>query len=311
MRRTSSRSWALLRDAWSRFTASGDTLSAATAFYALLSIAPLIVIVVDLTALVFDDADARASILSGLNRAANPDVARVVKRMIDASVIHANGALASVVATALALVAASRLFVQIQVSLNAIWGVRAAPTEGLIDYLRHYALKRALSLAMVLVCGGLLLIDLAIKAAFSGLGSLAARWLGAATLPASIGFAQQSALSLALLWSLFAMIYRVLPDARVRFADAAFGAALTVLLTLPGTWLLGLYFAHVAPTWLQGAVGSAAVFILWTYYLAQVFFMGAAFTRAWSCRSGAAVEPEEHAQLAANAASDGRGGLTQ
>lgn len=297
MSRPTVRHSSLLRETWSRFRASGDTHSAATAFYALLSVAPLIVIMVDVAAVAFDDGAARAGIARGLRRVATPDVVQVVERMLDASILHRSGLFARVIATLLALLAASRLFVQVHVSLNEIWGVRVPETQTFGEYLRYFAIKRALSLAMVLACGLLLLVELVLQTALSGLGSLAADLLGAAV-PAPVVLAEQTAVSLVIRWLLFALVYRVLPDARVHWADVVLGAALTVLLTLPGTWLLGLYFAHVAPTFLQGAVGSAALFILWTYYMAQVFFFGAAFTRAWSCRHGEAVQPGGHAELA-------------
>lgn len=284
----------ILRKTWERFGEQGDMLAAATSFFMLLSIAPLLVISVSVASLVFGEAQARADLLEGVRGASSEEVAQVVASLLDTAE-RQHSTLASVLATVLLLWAAGHLFVQIQEALNAIWGLRTR-SRGLRAYLEHVAIKRVISLAMVLGCGVLLLASLLAHTVLSSLRDLAVHAVGARQVPSALLQVQEMSLSFALLTLLFAVTFRVLPDARVRWADVWLGALVTAATTLAGTWLLGLYFARVAPTWLQGAVGSAAVFILWTYYLSQVFFLGASFTWAWSGRVGEPVQPRGDAE---------------
>jgi membrane protein len=94
----------------------------------------------------------------------------------------------------------------------------------------------------------------------------------------------------------FAVIYRTLPDARIRWNDVWLGSALTAGIVLLGTALLSLYLSRIAPAWLLGAVGSVAALLLWSYYLAQVFLLGAALTRVLACRAGESTEPAPYAE---------------
>jgi membrane protein len=266
------------------------------------------VITVGVAGLIFDEQRARESLFAGLQQVASPDVVKLVRHMLEVSA-QSPTSLATVLATVFLFWAASRLFIQVQEALNLIWGVRVPDSESVLDFVRHFAIKRVISLAMVLGCGALLLASLFLQTLVSALGSFALRLVGAETLPAPVVVLEQLGLAYLLLATLFTIIYRVLPDARVRWADVWVGGLLTAAMTLLGTWLLGSYFTHVAPAWLQGAIGSVAAFVLWTYYLAQVFYLGAAFTREWSERCGVRVVPEAHAELVppSESAADGGG----
>lgn len=285
----------VLRLTWARFAMYGDTLAAATAFYMLLSAAPLVMISVAVAGLVFDQATAREGLLGGLRRFASDEVLRVATYLLD-SAAREDTTLATALATLMLLWASSRLFVQMQSALNFTWGVQAV-IRTTRDYLEYFVLKRGISLAMVLGCGVFLIASLVVQTAVGRLGQLAGRAFGMAELPTAVLLLKQTALSFGLLAVLLAVLYCVLPDARVRVRDVWLGALLTSALTLLGTRLLGYYFAHVAPTWLQGALGSAAVLLLWTYYLAQVFYLGACFTREWSRRNGEQVTPRSRAEV--------------
>ncbi len=289
------RVWTLLVDSWERFSRHGDMLAAATSFYALLSVAPLFVVAIGVAGLVFDRADARASMLRGLRRVASPEVTDSVTRLPDAAE-RQDSQVAAVVAVLLLLWAASRFFLQVQDALNITWGVTPVESKGVIDWLRRVAIKRLVSLAMVLGCGALLLSTLLLQTILAALGELTHAWREVLTVAPGLLMLQQLAFSFVVLTCVFTLIYRVLPDAQVRFADVWVGGALTSALTLLGTWLLGLLLSSLSPAWLQGAIGSVAAFVLWTYYASQVFLLGAAFTRTWSCRRGAAVVPESYAR---------------
>jgi membrane protein len=286
----------LLYDTWNRYSEHGDMLAAAVAFYSLLSIAPLSVVAVTVAGLVFERSEVRDTLFSTVEEASNTDVAKVVIDLLDAAE-RGGGRVAAALALGLLAWAASRLFLELQEALNLMWGVRVKSARSARETMRRIAIKRAISFAMVLGSGMLLLALLVLQTLMAGVGGVVARVVRTEEAVNIFGFVQQIGVSFALLTLICAVVYRVLPDARIRWRDVWFGAAMTALLVLIGTALLGLYLSRIAPAWLQGAIGSIAVFMIWTYYVAQVFLVGAAFTREWACRSGDGITPEPHAEL--------------
>jgi membrane protein len=139
---------------------------------------------------------------------------------------------------------------------------------------------------MVLGCGALLLLTLVLQTAISAVSETLLQRLGLSELGSSMAFVQQIGLSFVLLGVAFAVIYRVLPDARIRWRDVWVGAVFTAAIVLIGTTLLSLYLSRIAPSWLAGAVGSVGALLLWSYYLAQVFLLGAALTCEHARRRG-------------------------
>jgi membrane protein len=289
--------FSVLRDTWNRYSEDhGDLLAAAVAFYSLLSLAPLSVIAIGVASLVFDREQVRAMLLHQIHDVPNADVARVLLRLLDFTA-HGGGGIATLIAVGTLVWAASRLFLVIQEALNVIWGVRVAAAKSTRETLRRTALRRVASLLMVLGSGVMLIALLLVQTLITGVGELVVRVVPVRPVIDVLHLAQQGGASLFVLIMLCALVYRVLPDASIRWRDVAVGSAITALLVFGGMELFGLYFSRVAPVWLQGAVGSIAVFMFWLYYNAQVFLVGAAFTRAWACRSGVPVTPTANAEL--------------
>jgi membrane protein len=288
---------ALIRDTWNRYSDDhGDLLAAAVAFYSLLSIAPLTVIAITVAGLVFERAHVREGLFRGVADASNADVAGVLMKLLD-SAEKSGGRVAAVFALLMLAWAASRLFLELQEALNLMWGVRVTAAKNTRESIRRTAVKRLTSFAMVLGSGTTLLALLVLQTLMASTTGVIKRFVHAEELRDAFGIVQQVSVSFVLLAVICAVIYRVLPDARIRWRDVWVGSAITALLVLIGTALLGLYLTRIAPAWLQGAVGSIAVFMIWTYYLAQVFLIGAAFTRVWACRSGDPITPEPHAEV--------------
>lgn len=279
-------------ETWERFDRHGDLLAAAISFYTLLSLAPLVVIAISVASLIVDRAEARGTLLNGMSDLTSPQLAETLAQLTDA-IGEQDGGLAAILAAVMLLWAASRLFLQIQEALNLIWGVRTKDAENAREMVHRFLSKRLVSFAMVIGCGALLLSMLIAQALLATVGDAIERWVGISAISVSPWL-----FFFALSTVLFAMVYRVLPDACVRWRDVWVGAGVTSVLVLGGTALLGLYLTRIAPAWLQGAAGSLAAFMLWAYYLAQVFLLGASFTRTWSAREGQALTPEPMAELA-------------
>jgi membrane protein len=194
--------------------------------------------------------------------------------------------LATVVGIVTLVFGATAVFAQLQASLNRIWEVK--PKEG--HFLQDFIRKRLLSFAIVVAIGFVLLVSLVVSAGVEALQNyVAARFAGDAVW---LEWAN-ALLSFALFTLLFAMIYRILPDARIPWRDVGLGAVVTSILFVVGKWAIGLYLGRTAVTSAFGAAGSIIVLLLWVYYASFIVLLGAEFTRAYAKKLEKHVTPPE------------------
>jgi membrane protein len=174
---------------------------------------------------------------------------------------------------------ATTVFAELRRDLDKIWRYEPPKTSGLWDLAR----SRILSFGMILVIGFLLMVSLVVSATVTAVGSMwAGGFPGAGVVLRSIEFFG----SFAVITGLFAMIYKILPSVRIAWGDVWIGAAVTSLLFWLGKYLIGLYLGRSAIASPFGAAGTLVVVIVWVYYSAQIFFLGAEFTRAYALRHG-------------------------
>jgi membrane protein len=269
-------------------------LAAALAYYTAISIAPLLVVVIAVAGLVFGPEAAQGAIYGELGGVIGPDSAETLQTMVESANKPRAGVLATIIGIAVLLFGATGVFAELQDSLNTIWEVEPKPGRGLWLLIR----QRFLSLGMVLGIAFLLIVSLVVSAGLAALGDSLARVLpGAPIIWQVLGFV----VSFAVVTLLFAMIFKVLPDVKIRLRDVWVGSVVTAALFVLGKVLLGLYFsrAHVASSY--GAAGSIVAMLLWVYYSAQIFFFGAEFTQAYAKSRGAGLEPTENARPAPEA----------
>lgn len=268
----------LARTGQAFFADNVSRLGAALAFYITVAVAPLIVLTLALAGMLFQDEAARDTVLGELNRLMGANAAAVVTS-VKPPTESRNGVLATTLGVATLLFGAMGVFAHLQDALNAIW--RAAPPveKGLWRIVR----RRLFSLATVLMTGFLLLVSLVLSAMLSWFG---AQWVG--RLPAPPWVLQTVNLTLAFLLTtvLFALIFKLLPDAKMKWRHVWLGAAVTSLLFSAGKWGLGLYLARGTVTSAYGAASSAIALLIWCYYAAQIVFLGAEFTRITSRSDG-------------------------
>lgn len=269
---------ALVREAaraWSDDDAS--SMGAALAFYALFSMAPLLLLVIAIVSLVVDAETARGLIFTQLAELLGEPGAEAVAGVLAAEDKPVQGALAAVVSVAMLVVGATTVLAELQRDLDRIW--RYQPPAG--GGWRHLVKVRLRGVGLVLAIGFLLLVSLVLSAAVSVVGGLWASLLpGAGVLLRSL----ELGASFLVITGLFAMIYKLLPSAPIAWRDVWAGAAMTSVLFGIGKWLIGLYIARSAVASPFGAAGTLIVVILWVYYSAQVFFLGAELTRAYAGR---------------------------
>jgi membrane protein len=262
------------------------TLAASLAFYTVLSLTPLLVVAVSIAGLVFGEAAARGEIAQQLRGLLGPQGGLAIEEVL----AHAKEPQANVVGTTIGvlvlLFGASGVFSELQDSMNAIWKVKPVPGKALLTLVK----ARFFSFVMVLGVAFLLLVSLLLSAGLSAIGRfLGGALAGGVTLWIVLNFA----ISLGVITLLFALIFKVVPDAHVAWGDVWLGAAFTALLFTVGKALIGIYLGHAGIASPYGAAGSLVVLVVWVYYSAQILYLGAEFTHVYASRFGSHAGPVE------------------
>ena len=264
-------------------------LGAALAYYTVFSLAPLLIIAIGMAGLVFGAEAAQGQIFEQLRGLLGDAGGKAMEELVQsASAEPKTGVVATVIGFVTLLFGASGVFGQLQASLNIIWGVQPKPGRGILGIIRD----RILSFGFILVVGFLLLVSLLLTAAIAFVG----KQFGA-MVPGMEALIQlfNSMLSLAVITLLFAMMFKILPDANIAWRDVWIGAFITALLFTLGKFALGLYLGRSGVASSYGAAGSLIVLLLWVYYSSQIVFFGAEFTQVYANRFGSHVTPSSNA----------------
>jgi membrane protein len=255
--------------AWSEHEAA--RLGAALAFYTILSLAPLVILVIAIVALIFGHSAAQNQLLGQVESMIGSQGSEAVKGMIEHAQKPVSGAFASIIAVITLLFGASGVFTELRSALDKMWDVRQK-SEGVVW---GTIKQRFFSFGMVLAVGFLLLVSLVISAVLAALGKFFGGFL---PLPEFVLSAINLAVSLVGIAVLFALIFRYVPGTKVAWKNAWIGATVTALLFTIGKFLIGLYLGKAAVGSAYGAAGSLVVVIVWVYYSAMIFLFGAEFT---------------------------------
>jgi membrane protein len=267
--------------------AKAPRLGAALSYYTAFSLSPLLLICIAVASWVLDPAVVQQRFGEELSATVGPHVAKAVQSIL----VNAKGigsGFAAVIGIVALLFGAAGVFGQLQDALNTIWGVEPKPGRGVWGFIHD----RFLSLSMVLGTAFLLLVSLVISTILKAAGGLIAPAPGAATVAWDV---INVIVSFAVVTVLFALIFKVLPDATIAWRDVWIGAAITALLFTIGKFALGAYLAKSGAASGYGAAGSLVLILLWVYYSAQIILCGAAFTRAYADRYGSHVRPAPNA----------------
>ncbi|MER8408501.1 YihY/virulence factor BrkB family protein [Mesorhizobium sp. M0185] len=251
---------------------------AAIAFYATTSLAPILLIVVAIAGMAFGHEAAQLALSAQIAGLMGPQSAELLRATIENASQKEAGTLASILGLVTLFVAASGVFGEMQLGLNEIWKVK--PSGATISRMVR---ARIASLGLVAALGFLLLVSLVVSAAISALGEVINAYLPFGTIILS---AINGIVSFALITLLFAAIYKVLPDRSLQWRDVGIGAVVTGFLFTIGKSLIGWYIGTSAISSSYGAAGALLVVLLWVYYSAEIFLLGAEFTRAFSVRHG-------------------------
>jgi len=248
---------------------------AALAFYTLFSMAPILVLAIAVAGYVFGAKAAQGEIVAQLDGLVGPNGALAVQALLAGAQNPASGLFATLVASVLLLLGASSVFAELKGSLDELWGISRTGRSAFGVLLR----TRLLSFGLVLVLAFLLLVSLVISAGLAMAERYAHGILGSSTVVLET---ITSVVSFAVIACMFSIIYKTLPDVPLSWRDVWIGAAFTAGMFSLGKYVIGLYLGNSGVASSFGAAGSLIALLLWVYYSAQIFFLGAEFTRHYA-----------------------------
>jgi membrane protein len=265
-------------------------LGAALAYYTIFSIGPLLVIAVAVASIVFGEEAARGQITDTLGGVIGPDGAKITEDAMKNANKGGGSIFATVFGIGTLLFGAAGVFGQLKDALNTIWEVKPKKNLGFMYMIK----ERFFSFTMVLGTGFLLLVSLVVSAGLAALGSFFSSLLpGFDLLWQVVNFI----VGLAVVTLMFALLFKFLPDVKLTWKDVWIGAFVTAVLFLLGQFLLGFYLGSGAVGSAWGAAGALVIILVWIYYSAQIFFLGAEFTQVYTNKYGSRVRPESDAEF--------------
>lgn len=258
--------------------------SAAVSFYTLFSLAPITVIALQITGFFFGEEVAGQQLRGQVEALVGAGTGELLEDAVDAVQRQNRGPVATALSVGLLIFGATTVFAQLQESLNQLWGVKAKPRKHGWVIL---AVRRLVSFAMVVTLGFLLLVSLILSTALTSLTNL----YGAGVGPA-LARGADFVVGVVVITALFACVFKVLPDVRLRWRDIMAGAAMTALLFSIGRYGIAIYLGHSTVTSLYGAAGSLVALLVWVYYSCAILFYGAELIQAKRAVEGLPIEPK-------------------
>ena len=269
--------WGVVRKAVAGFLAdNASSMGAALAFYSLLSMAPLFVLVITIAGLFIGHDQAQQVLFTQLSGLLGETGTQGVSEVLRNTSTSKGGMLQTMISFVVLVAGATTVFAELQSDLNHIWKCDSPKASGIWGWIR----TRLLSFGLIAALGFLLLVSLVMSAAIAYMGSA---WFGGSE---AAGHALDIVASIIVLTGMFALIYKVLPGRRIPFGDVLLGAFITAVLFEAGKFVIGLYIGKSAMASSFGAAGTVVVAIMWVYYSSQIFFFGSEITRAYSEEHG-------------------------
>ena len=268
-------------------------LAAALAYYTILSLPPLLIIIIAITGLFWQREAVQSLVTAQMEGLIGTEGRTFITDMLTSASNTARGIFATIVGVITLLVGALGAFNELHNALNTIWEVREEETKGLWQSIKKVIFSRLLSFSMILGIGFLLLVSLVISAGLSAVNETVGN-----AIPVSEILLQiiNLIISVGVITVLFALIFKFLPDAEIAWRDVWLGAFFTALLFSLGKFLIGLYLGNSAVASSFGAAGSLVLLLIWIYYSAQILFFGAEFTQVYANQLGSKIVPEGEAE---------------
>ena len=267
---------------------NGLKLSASLSYYTLFSMAPMLIIVIAIGSILLGKEAAEGYLYLQFEGLIGKLGALQLQEMIKNVRISGDTPWVTVVGVATFFLGATGVFIEIQDSINSIWSIKAKPKRGWVRFL----LTRIVSFSMVVGIGFLLMVSLVLSAALSMLDGWLAVYISSFVW---LAYIISNLVSMGVVMLLFAVIFKVLPDAELKWRDVLIGAFFTGVLFLIGKYLINLYLSRSSTVSAYGAAGAVVLIILWVYYSAIILYLGAEFTKVYANKYGGKIRPTEYA----------------
>jgi membrane protein len=263
--------------------------SASLAYYTIFSLAPLLLLLISIAGIVLGKDAIQGKVFSEINGMVGNDAAKQIQDMIKNLEVSGKSTISVIIGVVTLIIGATTVFGEIQQSINIIWQVKPKPKKGWLKMIKD----RVLSGSMIVTLGFLLLVSLVLNGALTAVSDRLTHFLPAVTV--TLFNIVGMAFSFIVITILFAVIFKVLPDAKISWKDVRSGAIFTAVLFMIGRLIIGFYIEKSGTSSTYGAAGSLIVILLWIYYTAAILYFGAEFTRAYVDFKGKRIEPADYA----------------
>lgn len=264
-------------------------MSASLAYYTIFSMGPLLIIVISLVGIFYGRSAAEGEVYHQLRDLVGDKPAEQIQAIIQNLRNEDQNWLHATIGAVVLIIGATTVFTQMQDSINIIWRVKAKPKKGWVKFLKN----RLLSFSLVISLGFLLLVSLIVSAVLDVFSEYLKAFLADYTV--YLFYVINFAIILAVISCLFAVIFKVLPDATISWKDAFIGAAFTSLLFLLGKYGISIYLGQSDLSSTYGAAASIIIILTWVYYSALILYFGAEFTRMYAITAGSGITPNDTA----------------
>ena len=281
---------AILKQSFKGFNEDRLTkLSGSLAYCTVFSMAPLLIVVIFLSSIFFGQQAVEGSIYKQLEDFLGHDSALQLQEIIKKAAISGKGTTAAIIGIITLLFAATTVFAEIQDSINGIWGIKPKPKKGWLKMLKN----RLLSFSVVVSLGFILVVSLGVTAILDLFSNHLKSMFPDITVV--LFYILNQVITLIVVTLIFAVVFKVLPDAKIRWKDVFAGAFVTAVLFMLGKFAISFYISKASIGSTYGAAGSLVVLLVWTYYSSLILYFGAEFTKGYAVNYGTPIYPNDYA----------------
>jgi membrane protein len=283
--------WSSIKDSFKGFSDHKVTkLSASLAYYTTFSLGPLMIVIIFIAGKFLGEEAVQGGIYTQMKSFIGVNAAEQIQTIIKNAAINGKSGIAAIIGIVTLLIGATTVFGEIQDSINSIWGVKAKPKAGMM----RLVMTRVLSFGMIASLGFLLLVSLAVTAVVESIGNRLKEMFPDVTVV--LLYIVNLVLTLGTITVLFAIIFKVLPDIRIKWKAIWPGAIATAILFMIGKFLISVYISKSNIGSTYGTAGSLVILIVWIYYSSIILYFGAEFTKSYALQKGVRIVPTEYAQ---------------
>lgn len=282
--------WEVLKNSFKGFGDDKITkMSSSLAYYTIFSMAPLLIIIISLSGIFLGQDAAEGKVYAQLTAFVGANTASQLQEMIRNASLSGKSVTAAIIGIATLIIGATTVFAQIQDSINFIWGLKPKPKRGWLKFLKN----RFLSFSVIIGLGFLLLVSLSISALIDAFSNSLQVYFPKVTVV--IFYIINLIITLAITTLIFGAIFKVLPDAKIKWKDVLVGSVVTAILFMLGKFGISFYIGQSQVGSTYGAAGSLVVLLLWVYFSAIILYFGAEFTKAFAVKYGSQIHPDQYA----------------